>query len=995
MYGKPTRGTGNQEAMAGYEGLTFAALLKRLRRLTGLTQEELAERAGYSPAYISALERGVRTPLVTTAELLADSLDLEPEDRARLMVAGRRETLQSRRGEVPGHSVRVGRTGPALVGRAREMARIEQHFSGQGAPVLLLTGEPGIGKSRLVQEAAVRAAGNGYTVLQAGWQRHSARQAYSPLIDAVTAFLEHLSPAEHRHAIEGCDWLVRLIPELADAVQIPSIALPPEQERRLAFRALGRLLRNVAGPAGTFLLLDDLHWAGQDALDLLASLVYDAPGSRLSVIAAYRDTELSADSPLAVFMADLASARLASHLALGPLTEMESLELLRALLTDQGQTESGQDTRHLELLARRAEGVAFFLVSSAENLKHGVEPDEVPWDMAQVIRQRVAMVPLRTRELLGVAAVAGRAVNMPFLTAVSGLAEGEVLQALEMASGARLLEQSGDGDYRFGHDVVREVVESDLVTPHRMVLHRHIAEVMEKEGASVELLAYHYARGGQIEKAIVFLEQAGDKARSEHAYAASIEFYRDLLERLGQLGRAAERARTQEKLGEVLLVAGRYDEAIQVLEEAAETHQVGGDVEGEARTVAKLGHVHFRRGTAANGIHRLELVLDAIGVTGSEQVAPRTLLELAFGLTRLYYAAGRIEESLAGTQRMAELARRVDDASLQAEAELARGIVLCALNSPVEGARIIEASLPAAERTGAVRLREDALQVLAGIHLIQGELDGGRLLLEQAIALAEAHEDPATLVVHLALLARFCFVAGDWQQAHIHLSRAVDIARSIGPAWYTLLPLAQLGVLLQAEGDWEGALHTVDEILAGAGTGRVARGMPLAVIVPAQIDILRRQPELAAERIAPLLPRAESDWAYGTLILTTAAWAHLELQDGQAAQLVEQALALAEKTSNCVDRVGALCVQAMILDRRGVRNDAERLFAAAVSLASRILYPYAQGRTLYEWGMARAGAGKAEDARKHVNDALTIFQQLGARKDIEATERALERLPRD
>jgi predicted ATPase len=73
-----------------------------------------------------------------------------------------------------------------------------------------------------------------------------------------------------------------LIPELADAGQGPPVALPAEQERRLAFRAMRRLLRNVAGPAGTLLLLDDLHWAGQDALDLLASLVYDTSGPRLS-----------------------------------------------------------------------------------------------------------------------------------------------------------------------------------------------------------------------------------------------------------------------------------------------------------------------------------------------------------------------------------------------------------------------------------------------------------------------------------------------------------------------------------------------------------------------------------------------------------------------------------------------------------------------------------------------------------------------------------------
>jgi len=138
-------------------------------------------------------------------------------------------------------------------------------------------------------------------------------------------------------------------------------------------------------------LLDNLHWAGQDALDLLAGLV--------------RDTELAADSPLSVFMADLASARLAEHLALGSLSEEESLALLGALLPGDETAETDLEPNHLIAVARRAESVAFFLVSSAENLKSGVEPDAVPWDMAQGIGQRVASLPAPARELLGVACV--------------------------------------------------------------------------------------------------------------------------------------------------------------------------------------------------------------------------------------------------------------------------------------------------------------------------------------------------------------------------------------------------------------------------------------------------------------------------------------------------------------------------------------------------------------------------------------------------------------
>jgi hypothetical protein len=136
-------------------------------------------------------------------------------------------------------------------------------------------------------------------------------------------------------------------------------------------------------------------------------------------------------------------------------------------------------------------------------------------------------------------------------------------------------------------------------------------------------------RGGQAEKAITTLERAGDKARSEHAYGGAAEFYRDLLIWLDQPSRTGERARVQEKLGEVLLIAARYDEAIQVLEDASGSYRAGSDREGEVRTVARLGHTHFRRRSATEKIRRLEptFSVNTVGHMSREGQARRRSLE--------------------------------------------------------------------------------------------------------------------------------------------------------------------------------------------------------------------------------------------------------------------------------------------------------------------------------------------------------------------------------
>src|SRR5207302_3436279 len=165
---------------------------------------------------------------------------------------------------------------PPLVGRGRELALVERHLAGEGAPLLLFAGEPGIGKSRLLREAGRRAASHGLRVLEGGCQRRGGQEPFAPLLGAIKRYLSTRTPAELRGDLRGCAWLVRLLPELADGPiePLPAWTVPPEQERRLMYEAVARFLANVAGPEqGTLLLLDDLQWAGSDALDLFATLV--------------------------------------------------------------------------------------------------------------------------------------------------------------------------------------------------------------------------------------------------------------------------------------------------------------------------------------------------------------------------------------------------------------------------------------------------------------------------------------------------------------------------------------------------------------------------------------------------------------------------------------------------------------------------------------------------------------------------------------------------
>src|SRR5262245_28383633 len=180
------------------------------------------------------------------------------------------------------------------------------------------------------------------------------------------------------------------------------------------FEAVVRFLRNVAGPRGTLLLLDDLQWAGEDALGLLRTLVYAAGETDLRIVGAYRDTEVSPHCPLSAMLADLAHAGLAQQRQIEPLAPQDAHRLVHHLLDADTDTELAlvrRDAVAAQLLGR-ANGVPFFLVSCAQavrsrSLTPGAE-GELPWTITQSIRQRVAALPETTRELLGIAAVIGR-----------------------------------------------------------------------------------------------------------------------------------------------------------------------------------------------------------------------------------------------------------------------------------------------------------------------------------------------------------------------------------------------------------------------------------------------------------------------------------------------------------------------------------------------------------------------------------------------------------
>ncbi len=977
--------------MTTSQSVTFGALLKRHRRATGLTQEELAGQAELSVEAISALERGVsRAPHKDTVELLANALGLTSQERAVFAASARM------RGEAESLPLSHVYSAPAeegpLVGRDRQLAAIDRHLAGSGPPVLLIAGEPGIGKSRLLREAAKRGRGGGWRVLcgSSSWLGSQdpyacmLQEPYACMLDALHSYIRVQTPTQLRADLRECGWMVSLLPELAESgvLSPPAASLPPEQEKRLMRGAVVRFLATIAGPAGTLLLLDDLQWAGADGLELLLALMQSPAGAPLRVIGTYRDTEVAPQSPLAGALGELAHARLAHQMRLGPLQPEEAATLFAHLVADSPDGDAAVSERVLA----RAGGVPFFLVSCAEGLRSGSlsssGPDSVPWDIAETVRQRIASLPESAHELLAVAAVVDRPVSRSIVLAAAARPawdEGELARGLDEASRARLLMEPEPETYQFAHNLVRDVVWNDVGTAYRATLHRRVAEVLERQpgDAPVEMLAFHYSRCGEREKAVIYLERAGDRARAAYANAAAEGHYRELVARLDELRRPADGARAREKLGTILQRSAHFDEALGVLESAYQMYRALGDRDGLRRTVAQIGRVHARRGTPDEGIVRIQSLLR----TADAEPASASLAGLFVALADLYYASGRYRDQLAAAERGAALARAAGDDRLVAQAEQWRSTALLSLGQPEQGLSALEDVLPRAEELGDLSSHMHALDHIALAYMQRGELAKSRAYIERGLAVAAITGDMVQTAFMTYYQGVLDMLAGEWKQAREQFERSVSMVRQLPSSWTSAYPLLGLGSLCLYEGRWQEASHFLQEALTIGERSGDLQALRQAVAALVERDLLEGRVEVARGRLDRLRGRgATSEEDETAQILALLAWVRLEQgATEQAAAAVSASLARAKAEQNRLAEIEALRVRAMIASQQQAWPDAERSLDDALGMCRGLACPYHEARVLYVFGVLESLRDQPDAARHQWEAAASILGRLGER----------------
>lgn len=667
-----------------------------------------------------------------------------------------------------------------LVGRAGEKARLFACFDSiqQDGRFVVIQGEAGIGKSRLVDELVAHARERGAAVMASRCYEGELQLAYGPFVEGLKGILaqpEWLARVSPSALVE----VVRLLPELATLRPGLPLPLPLESPGALSrfFDGLGQVLRgHHHEDVPSVIVIDDVHRADDASLDLLTYLARRLAGWPVCLVVTWRDDDVPAEHRLRQLLAEVQRQRRAESLTLGRLSRTDVIKLAR--LSPQSMRLSD---RLVEQLYRDSEGVPFFVIeylSSVDDDSEVLPSGRLPRGVHDLLLSRLATIHETGRQLLSTAAIIGRSFDFDTLRDASGRGEEETVDGLEELVGRGLIReiQSPEGQrltYDFSHDKLRAVVEEEMSHTRRRLLHGRVAAALESHprrpaeiGQLASQIAFHLRQAGLDVEAAHFFRLAGEHARSLYANISALAYFRSALA-LGD----PETDAIREAVGDIEVLTGDYSAALTSYQQVQYS-----DPEQLIRLRHKLGMLHNRRGDWEAAEAAFDTALSHIDPDSSPDMKARVLAD--WSLTN-HLRGNDVRALELGTRALSE-AEALGDARSQAQVHNLLGVLARARRDLDEALIQLEQSMDFARQLSDPGATTAALNNLALVRAERGEFDEALALatagLERCRAQGDRHREAA---LHNNL-ADFHHRAGQPEAAMSHLKQAVAIFAEIG-----------------------------------------------------------------------------------------------------------------------------------------------------------------------------------------------------------------------
>ncbi len=910
-----------------------------------------------------------------------------------------------------------------LYGRAAEQGIIARCWAGAkrgNRQVVLLAGEPGIGKTRLGIDAARIAHREGAVVLF-GSCDEDIGLPYRPFVEALRHYLAN-APDETlvRHVREHQGELLRMVPELSQ--RVPDVPPPrvaePETERFLMFEAVAGLVSAASQHSPIMLILDDLQWAGAPELLLFKYLVRSAMPMNILIIVTYRDTELSRAHPLASVLADLRRETGIERVALRGLDEAGVIDFVTAA--------AGHDLGPSELAVARAigqdtEGSPLFIAETLRNLSEsgavvrqgdrwalraGSRDLGIPQGVKETIGRRLLRLTESTNKILSLASVIGREFDLALLEQIAEMPEDTILDAIDEAKAAALVaEVCGEVErYAFTHALVRATLYDEISPARRARMHRRAGAALERltetrPGQRVDELARHWMASttiGDSSKAIAYARQAAERALGGLAFEEAAKYYEQSLAALQHHDRDGDllRCDLMIALSDAQRRAGDADYRRAMTEAVTIARSLG-----DSRRLAMAALVSARPGgTMANATvvdHELialfEEALAGLRDEDDDVLRAKILAQLSAEL--LY--AGEFDRRHRLSGEAVAIARRSGDQSVLAVALYARAVAVNVPTALAERLALTAEMEVLAERSGSIETRWTAAYHRFGALLESGDIVRAEQMLARLQELIPKLRQPYFNWATSLASSMLCVMRGT-PDAEQQVSAAFELGRASGQPDANMVRLGQLFVIRRDQGRYGEQVEPLRQLVQ-AQPHLPVWGATLAGLYceTDQLDAARAQVALLAANGFHLLV----DWTWPSVVMSLAQVAS-DLGDQTLAEhFYPQLRKVAGQVG--VTSIGIICYGSLALPcgllaaclRRW--DEADRYFAEAEAMNERIgARPYLV-RTRRAWAamlIDRNAPGDGERIVALIAAASGAAVELGMQREIVRLGRLSERM---
>jgi class 3 adenylate cyclase/DNA-binding CsgD family transcriptional regulator len=953
-----------------------------------------------------------------------DRLDLPFEDRGeqrvknivrpvhvyRIPIAGHASPTTQQK--VEAHPPETSMAAPAdmFVGRRHELevlrSAFEQACAGHGR-IVMLAGEPGIGKTRTAQELANHAAQREAMVVWGRCPEEAGAPPYWPWVQIIRAalqdadvdFLGGLGAA----AVDIAD----IVPEIRERISglEPSAPLgDPAEARFRMFESIRQFLAGLGGRRTLLMLLDDLHWADAPSLRLLEFLASELARSRILLVGTYRATELSRRHPLSNTLGALARAPHFARLNLAGLNDEE----VQAFIAAAGAT---VPTGLAKTLHDQTEGNPLFLREIVRFLEQrgalaadGVSTAamRIPEGVTEVIGRRLNLLSAGCNEVLALAAVIGRDFACEVLQrAAAPLSEDMILEALDEAVAAHVVEEVAPERYRFTHNLIRMTLYDELRIARRRQFHRAVGNAIEAVfRADLDLylpeLARHFqAAGGDAEaaKAIDYAVRAGRRADALLAFEDAVQFFQTALDAIEQQAEPDEAARCRLLflLGDARRKSNDYPEALSTLAEAAKAASSLGLLEVLAQAALAYEHTSWRAGLFTPDPPPRRLLEEALREVRETKPALRARLMGALGRALLH--AGAESEGRAQVAKSIAMAREVGDPAVLA-ANISR--LFTSFWGPERTEELLRSAtemLAAAGQSGELELLYDAYGWRLPLYLELGEIAGVDADLDALTGINDRLRQRTYSIQRDCSHVMLALMRGEFADAE----KLILKVQGLLVAEHADLLGMQIFTLRRDQGRLAALQPVVSMFLRQQSAASVWRpGLALIYVELDKRDDARAEfEELAADDFAAI-PR-DGRWLYCMVYLSEVCAA---LDDAARATVLYRLLS-PYAGRNIVLGAGIACCGSadrylgLLCTAMGCSPDAQRHFEKALAMNERIGARVALAHTWHDYAAMLLAHGEASDRERAISllrASLEAAREIGMRALEERAARRLNEL---